>query len=62
MSYDYRSDRWLAVSVTKLETALTVSKEQFTGIVLIKAANQENFKVCCVCQLSIQVCLPVVSS
>ncbi|XP_067945654.1 cold shock domain-containing protein E1-like [Watersipora subatra] len=46
LSYDYRSSRWLAVSVTKLESALSVSKEQFSGIVFKKAEPQENFKSC----------------
>ena len=45
LSYDYRSSRWLAVSVTKVESALTVSKEQFSGQILIKAEPQEKFKV-----------------
>ena len=45
LSYDYRSSRWLAVSVKKVEPALTVSKEQFSGLVLIKAEPQEKFKV-----------------
>lgn len=44
LSYDYRSSRWLAVSVTKVESALTVSKEQFSGQILIKAEPQEKFK------------------
>ena len=53
MSYDYRSSRWLAVSVTKVESALTVSKEQFSGQILIKAEPQEKFKVSlsCLCAL-----------
>lgn len=45
LSYDYRSSRWLAVSVTKVESALAVSKEQFTGQILIRAEPQEKFKV-----------------
>ena len=46
LSYDYRSSRWLAVSVSKKESILTVSKEQFSGVVVVKAEPQEKYKVC----------------
>lgn len=44
MSYDYRSSRWLAVSVTKVERNLVVSKDQYSGVVFKKAEPQEKFQ------------------
>jgi len=45
LSYDYRSSRWLAVSLTKVESALNVSGESFNGIIVIKADPQQKYKV-----------------